>query len=418
VQNELRVGVALTNLNGVAYGYAVKPGGKFVYIDYGDQLTRRVIAADCDTQDFWEPLRQAAVACGAFPAAFRPQDVQRSAKREPDDYCAENLEPWAHDPATFTYSDGGILQNQPLGMAKNLVDLIDSHLDQQNRFYLFVSPHAKDPDANDAFRAANADYFHLVLRLLEVIMGQSGFQDWITAKGVNQRIALLDARADGLKDAILAGRIDLPCLATTAQSLLTLLFPDGKHTPLGATAPETLDQARTRIAAQYQEEMNSLGGVPGRPEAFRDAALAFESAAGLGARDYMTIYGVTATESELAGARLQAFLGFFDQRFRDHDYDVGRMHARQVLTDPALSGPNALGPIRYTGSDIRPIDSRLDGLRLSQVPSKDLQAFKAGMRKRLNQMLREIWGPTLSLPAMPGADLLLDSVLNYLIAKL
>ena len=57
----------------------------------------------------------------------------------------------------------------------------------------------------------------------------------------------------------------------------------------------------------------------------------------------MTIYGVIATESELAGAGLLAFPGFFDQRFRDHDYDVGRTHARQVLTDPALNEPGALG---------------------------------------------------------------------------
>jgi hypothetical protein len=96
--------------------------------------------------------------------------------------------------------------------------------------------------------------------------------------------------------------------------------------------------------------MSALGGVAGRANAFRDAVLAFETAAGLGARDQMTIYGVIATESELAGAGLQAFLGFFDQRFRDHDYDVGRTHARQVLTDSALTRPGALGPFRYRGS--------------------------------------------------------------------
>ena len=78
--------------------------------------------------------------------------------------------------------------------------------------------------------------------------------------------------------------------------------------------------------------MTALGGTRGQATAFRDAVLAFETAAGLGARDQMTIYGVIAKESELAGAGLQAFLGFFAQRFRDHDYDVGRCHARKVLT--------------------------------------------------------------------------------------
>lgn len=303
-------------------------------------------------------------------------------------------------------------------MAKNLVDLIDLHMHQEKRFYLFVSPHAKDPLANDSLHAANADYLHLLKRLTEVVLGQSGFQDWITAKGMNQRVALLDARATGLKNAILLREIDIPSLAKTADSLLKLFFPNDEHLSPGARGPETLIQAQTRIADQYGDEMTVLGGVAGQANAFRDALLAFETAAGLGARDHMTIYGVIATESELAGAGLQAFLGFFDQRFRDHDYDVGRTHARQVLTDPALTQPGALGPFRYTGSTINPIDPRLDGLRLKDVPVTDLQTFKTGMRKRLNQMLRELWGPYLSLPAEPVVDLILDSALNYVIAKL
>ncbi len=282
-------------------------------------MTREVVGSSCDNGDFWEPLRQAAVACGAFPLAFRTQDIQRSAKAEPDDYAGENLERWDRDPATFTYSDGGILQNQPLGMAKNLVDMIDLHLQQEKRFYLFVSPHAKDPQVNDSFHAANADYLHLSQRLLDVVMGRSGFEDWITAKGVNQRVELLDSRAAGLRDAILHGAIDVACLATTAESLLKLFFLNGEHWPPGATKPETLTQAQARIADQYKEDISALTAVSAQPDAFRDAVLAFETAAGLGARDLMTIYGVIATESELAGAGLQAFLGFFDQRFRDHD---------------------------------------------------------------------------------------------------
>ena len=417
VQGSLRVGVAITNLNGVAYGYAVSPSGKFTYVDYGDQMTREVVASKCDNPDFWEPLRQAAVACGAFPVAFRVQDVSRSAKDEPDDYAGENLEPWDSEPTTFTYSDGGILQNQPLGIAKNLVDLIDQHKDQEKRYYLFVSPHAKDPAANDSFHAANSDYFRLAKRLIDVVMGQSGFQDWITAKGVNERVKLLDERAAGLKDAIKNGDIDVDALAITATSLLKLFFPNKEHLSPGATGPENLGDAQARIGSQYAAEIGELTGK-GQAGAFRDAVLAFETAAGLGARDHMTIYGVIANSSELAGAELQAFLGFFDQRFRDHDYDVGRKHAQAVLVDPALAESCGIGPLRYKGQDIRPIDSRLDGLKLKDVPAADLQAFKAGLKKRLNQMLREMWGPYLSLPAIPGADLALDAALHYVIEKM
>jgi predicted acylesterase/phospholipase RssA len=418
----IRVGVALTNLNGVAYGYEVEPGGKFVYIDYGDQLTRYVDPSDatlnCDTETFWEPLRQAAVACGAFPIAFRPQDVNRSAKTEGADYPPNNLEQWDNDPCTFTYSDGGILQNQPLGMAKNLVDIFDRHLDQECRFFLFVSPHAKDPDANDGFHEDNADYFHLVRRLLAVVVGQSGFQDWITARAMNERLARLDLRAAELKNAVQSGAIDAACLGTTSESILKLFFPGGIHTLVGSGNTETLPDARARIAKQYSGWIGTFDGNQPVADAYRDAVLAFETAAGLSEHDYMTIYGITATDSELAGGALEAFLGFFDQRFRDHDYDMGRLHSRRVLTDPALSKDGALGPIRYKSQEIRPIDGRLDGLKMHQVPHEDLSAFKTAMRKRLNQMLKEMWGPVFSLAAIPGSDLILDSILDRMIAKL
>jgi len=155
-----------------------------------------------------------------------------------------------------------------------------------------------------------------------------------------------------------------------------------------------------------------LAEPPGRQTPFATQYFAFEAAAG-------TIHGVIATDSELTGAGLQGFLGFFDQRFRDHDYDVGRTHARQVLTDPALNEPGAMGPLRYTSSDVSPYRS---AARWSKVKSKFrllmCRSFKEGPRKRLSQMLRELWGPYLSLPAVPVADLILDSALNYLIARL
>ncbi len=418
VGDSIRVGAALTNLNGIAYGYQVSPGGEFLYIDYGDQFSREVAGASSDNRDFWEPLRQAAVASGAFPIAFRPQDIYRSAKNETIDYPSSNIKPWSQDPQPYTYSDGGILQNQPLGMAKNLVDLIDFHLHQDSRYYLFVSPHAKDPNTNDSLHAGNADYFHLILRLISVAVGQSGFQDWITAKDVNASLTLLDQRAKGLRDAISNGEINVLALTTTSKSVLQLFFPDGKHRAPGAREEETLDEAKARIASQYHDWISSLSGIPGAPDALRDSILAFETSAGLGARDCMTIYGITAKDSELAGAGIQAFLGFFDQSFRDHDYDVGRLHARVVLTDPALGDPGALGPIHYTSQDIRPIDTRLNGLKVQNVPAADMKAFKAGMRKRLNQMLHELFGPVWSLAAIPGSDLILDSILDRIVARM
>ncbi|HKF46322.1 MAG TPA: patatin-like phospholipase family protein [Terracidiphilus sp.] len=401
----IRIGVAVSNLNGVDYGYTVKPDGHFIYIDYADQFTRVADGPNSDNQAFWAPLHEAAVACGAFPFAFRAKDLQRSAKNEPFDYPPGDLLPWTNDPQLFTYSDGGIFQNQPLGIAKNLVDEFDPHQSQDSRFYLFVSPNAKDATANDNFHEKNADYVQMARRLATIVIGQSSFHDWINAEDVNKKIALLDARSVGLKDAILGGKIDVPALLLTAESLLALFFPGGSHTPPGASKSESLDDARTRIATQYKVEMAALGNDAPQAIAFRDAVLAFESAAGLGARDHMEIYGVTATDSELAGAGLCAFLGFFDQKFRDHDYDVGRSHARNMLQNAALGQPGAIGPLNpgpYP-DDIHTIDQRLNGLKLHDVPPADMNAFKAGLKKRVNQMMKEQFG-NWSLLADPVVD--------------
>lgn len=45
----------------------------------------------------------------------------------------------------------------------------------------------------------------------------------------------------------------------------------------------------------------------------------------------MTIYGITAKEEELFGHQFFAFRGFFDIKFRHHDYNVGREKAREFL---------------------------------------------------------------------------------------
>ena len=106
---------------------------------------------------------------------------------------------------------------------------------------------------------------------------------------------------------------------------------------------ESLSEARRRIEHQYKEEIAILGAGSYSADAFRDTVLAFETAANLGQRDYMRIYGIAVSEELLAGAELSAFLGFFDQRYRDHDYDRGRMVARGVLTDPRAERTGGAG---------------------------------------------------------------------------
>jgi hypothetical protein len=281
-------------------------------------------------------------------------------------------------------------------MAKNLVDQQDEHLDQERRFYLFVSPHEKDPGTPSAFRAANADYLHFAAQLVETVVGQAGFRDWIRADSMNQLVNLMDQRAEGLCKGIVGGSVEVSALRRTADSILSLLFPvDTELCAPGAKTSESRIQAQQRIEKQYASELRSPAGIPGAASAFRDSMLAFETAAGLGARDTMQIYGITSTSRELAGASLQAFLGFFDMEYRQHDYDVGRTKARKTLQQLR----NGLGPIRYQPSPIRKLDPKLAGISYKDVKEPIKRSFRSHLVKRVGNMILEhrrpkfLWRP-------------------------
>lgn len=100
-------------------------------------------AASADRAELWETIRSAAVACGAFPFAFRVQDLARNMADFPGEFLVKDL--WAGNPSRFfTYTDGGVFQNEPLGMAKNLVELLlDGHLNALSRGYCFIARQPK-----------------------------------------------------------------------------------------------------------------------------------------------------------------------------------------------------------------------------------------------------------------------------------
>jgi hypothetical protein len=219
---------------------------------------------------------------------------------------------------------------------------------------------------------------------------------------VNQNVCLLDKRADDLMKALKNGSIDVHSLVITAVSVLNLFFPQGQP---ASDSGETLAQARDRIEHQYAAEIAQLDGAAMR-EAFRDTVLGFETSAQLAKRDIMIIYGITANEGELAGGGLQAFLGFFDRRFREHDYDVGRKRAQEVLLNLGTD-KNSLGPLRYKPTPFRPIDDGLNRATLTQLSAGEVEMFRKGMKRRANQILHALhW---------QGADAIADLAVRAII---
>ena len=378
----LRLGLALSNLCGVDYTRPTLASGSFTYTRYEDQFTASFGPSE-DSQTFWAPLEKAAVACGAFPLAFRVQDLLRS-------LTCYNASPF-FDPTCFggkatrlfTYTDGGLFQNQPLGLAKTLVNSIDRHLDSAERAYLFVAPAALTSTSDDSFCAQEGTFSKVAARLLSAIFDQSRFQDWIEAEKVNGHIASFNAHAVALERQVQNGTLTPEAMHPVLTPLLAQFFGPGKEDSLAAS--------RARLQQQFAHEYQALERTRGVQAAntWINAILVFEMAARLHEKDEMYIYGITASPQELAGSPLMYFLGFFDQQYRDHDYDIGRTRARAFLQNPGGAQTGPLSAINYDAPPIRPITPGLTGLSLDQVDLGKRQQLRDRLENRVGIMLKE-----------------------------
>ena len=358
--NKIWLGLALANLNGVDYSHPILPNGKFIYTSFQDELIAEIDNISTDyTLEYWEALRNAAVSCGAFPFAFKPVTVLRS----PREYLFPKPETPILESEAFCYTDGGTFQNEPLGLAKTLVDKLDpGHIDTADRYYLFVSPGEKKSVASTDFTAEKADFIPFTMQLISAIFNQGRFQDWVMADKVNAQIDLLNSRAKGLAVMLTGDSPDAKQLTKTlndgTKNLLAALFgtSDGSQ--------NEINKNRTRLRILFAEELSSLSA--NAKEALIDSILTLEKAANLADKDEMKILGITAKDTELASSDMFAFAGFFDLRYRKHDYDVGRKKAQVFLKDSACP----LGKLNFTPETVDPIDESLNNMKLEGMPEK------------------------------------------------
>jgi predicted acylesterase/phospholipase RssA len=372
----IRLGLALSNLNGVDYQRLLMSGGTFNYTQFGDQIAF-LLSGGTDTDNAWTPVTNAAVACGAFPFAFRPCDLSRDIK----DYDSPYLAPWPNSPRMFTYTDGGVFQNQPLGLAKNLVDFIDQHKDSETRSYLFVSPLPVDPTVG-SISEGTASFKLMTGALVNAVYNQAGFQDWIEAESVNDAVKLLNLRASQLLGLFKSGVLQAP----TIQSVMILLLTQFR---LSAT---NLQFARTQLRTQFAQEYGELSSSMGTQVAdvWIDTVLLLELAADLHEKDEMYIYSITAAKNDLAGAGFFSFLGFLYRSFRDHDYDLGRQKAKFFLETLSQVSRGKLPQITYAPKPIHPIQpTPPDGFSPKMIPEQNRKQLCDALSKAADNMLTQ-----------------------------
>jgi Patatin-like phospholipase len=394
----LKLGLSLSNLNGIDYSRPTLSGGTFIYTDHQDQLLCSLHTPSDDRAELWETIRAAAVACGAFPFAFRVQDLARNILDFPSPYLVKEL--WGGNPSRFfTYTDGGAFQNEPLGMAKNLVEqLPDGRVTALDRGYLFIAPQPKtsgqisfttDPNADPskAFGSAIADYKVVLFRLLSSIMGQADFQDWITAEDVNDKLHLLDKRADQLQALFLHNILTAAQTQPVSAAILPSFFQiNGAMTPASVA---NLDAARDQLRKQYAPEYAAFGTDMNTADAWLDSVLVLELAANLHEKEEMLIYDFVADTTKLAGNGLDAFEGFFDVAYRKHDYDYGRSVAQENLGRYKAQG-GIFGDLHWTPRAIDTIDASLNNIDMTKIDEDKRNRVKDQLLSAADSLLQEL----------------------------
>jgi hypothetical protein len=383
----------MSNLNGIDYELTLLSGGDMPYTRFQDEVKIDIDSAnpDHDTADFWEPIRNAAVATGAFPFAFRIKDVLRHASDYPNDPAPVFPNTGMH----FAYTDGGVFQNEPIGLAKQLVDDIDDHLNE-DRYYIFVAPGMRASDCNDFSAAPGSSYFdfwNTGKALVNAIFNQARFQDLENVEAINRQIELFDKQADGLEALFLAGTVDAASLGPATLPLLHAMFPPAAGQQLSAAGLA----ARARLQTQFTVEYVAINQAKGQTNAnaFIDAVLLLETVAALGPQDVMKVYPITEDADELAGDDLDAFGGFFDVAYRQHDYDRGRQNVRDFVVWLNQQTSRGLGPINYDVGTLPPIviDSSLDGVQMSAIDKSKRQALRNALYNRAQDFMEEIGLP-------------------------
>lgn len=395
----LQLALAMSNLNGVDYAVSAfknasldAQSGHFVQTRYEDSFSRTVDATS-DNPEFWGPVKQAARACGAFPTAFAPLALERSSGE------VDYRNALRFDRARFTYVDGGTFNNYPLGLAKNLVDKIDLHpLDYEKRYYFYIAPDSKDSTRSN-FDAERANPFNTSLAITSAIFNQARFQDWMLTGQYNDLIDEMDARAQSLCRYLL----ETDDAAVQAMAQVTDVFLEEIYRR--ESSRDRAAEAKV-LAARYGRDPLAVQLLEQRGQIVFDtwikAVQVFESGGRLHDKDNMQIYTVTAAADELAGDGLYAFLGFLERRFREHDYNVGRKKARELLSclqqinrAGSQSAENHLPLQDFQLADDLPAIADLGHAGIQDVDIEVRRELSRRIRQRLNLWLKQEGAPWL-----------------------
>ncbi len=313
----------VTNLEGIKYRIHTARASEFsiAAVSYEDLLKFRI------TGDFdkWTELRDAVRASSAFPVAFGPKTIVRSENDFPRaskyNFTRERVK------MPYHYADGGIVNNQPLNRAIELVsELPDtSPAEEYERIFLVVDP---APPGEELW-GGNSSAFDVAARAVWTIpRNQTLYKDLLLLEKVNRRVRWKNSFV-----AVMADIWNTQAIPQEKEGILdglsreVALFKGEKI--LGIDPAEYLKAEEERIRCAYR---NEIGRVHNR-DLFIKYCYLLEQVADLRNKQDITVEMIAPrdAEKELAGVIFGNFGGFLGTGFMAHDYNVGRTYARRWL---------------------------------------------------------------------------------------
>jgi hypothetical protein len=293
---------------------------------YIDLMTRQVTHGQ-DVAEFFTPLGASlvdfALASGANALGFPPVVLDRSSERETYTRNGTSL------PATGSLwcTDGGTLSNEPLGHTLDRVAIADRDADETiTRLHILVHPHPTAAPRGDAWADPknSPTWLATLMRADHLQRTQSLYDDLRRVEKTNTRIAWLERLETELQPVL--ARLEPESrdeLVTALRNTLHSIEDDRQS--LRASSERSADPSD--VASLFRTVAERVAGVSGK----RKVAVEVISPLVIAAQNP----GVS-VEDMLAGEMLAHFGGFFDERLRVSDFDLGYQCTQTWLEEGGL----------------------------------------------------------------------------------
>lgn len=370
-QEPVRLSLALTSLAGLNYRLADLARDTFVgastFLDfYNVALTNALGPAG------YLAHAQAAIASGSNAIGFPPKLLDRLADRA--QYEDAGLEGFPAD-GKFWYTDGGTVDNEPLGRT---IDLAQSIASDDERVYLLIHADSASPTPMPSAvwggDAPQPPWVRTGAHTFNIGRAQSIYQDLDRLEKINSRLEWIKTVAPAVIAGVDAGIDEAALSEAQAEELRSSLL---------AAITNALDEVR---AGQHKVETLANRANVQHPDGAVDLADVLDtlvrSASGLEGRDRIRVEVISPmvdpsmTEppaSQLAGLFFFHFGGFFDIKFRQSDFALGYRNMSYWLSHDLggyLLGVD-LGPA-LNAVDRRYAELGWDGVRFGGAALHDL----------------------------------------------